>query len=133
MKLSVFKQLIKEAIREELQSELKQMERRILKEMRQGNKIEHISPTPSIPTPAPVNKIDTEQKSALREMFLQKMGGPLGEIMSETVNKIDFTSEDLFEEDSAPSVLDGPLNFLNKDYSSTLKAMENSQKQRNNS
>lgn len=127
MKLETFKRLIKEAVREELQSELKKLEKRILNEINLKPK-ESVNIQSSQPTPSP--SLPPEKKAAIREMFMSKMGGPLGDVLADTA--INFTSEDLSDEEQVPSVLDN-MNFLNKDYSGVLKAMEKSQKQRHNS
>lgn len=127
MKLETFKRLIKEAVREELQSELKKLEKRILNEINLKPK-ESVNIQSSQPTPAP--SLPPEKKAAIREMFMNKMGGPLGDVLADTA--INFTSEDLSDEEQVPSVLDN-MSFLNKDYSGVLKSMEKSQKQRHNS
>lgn len=127
MKLETFKRLIKEAVREELQSELKKLEKRILNEINLKPK-ESVNIQSSQPTPSP--SLPPEKKAAIREMFMNKMGGPLGDVLADTA--INFTSEDLSDEEQVPSVLDN-MSFLNKDYSGVLKSMEKSQKQRHNS
>jgi hypothetical protein len=74
------------------------------------------------------SNIDNETRNRIREEFLQKMGGnPLADVLAETASTFNFNEE---EEDVAPSVLDNLPNFMNKDYSQTLKAMEISEKSR---
>jgi len=130
MKLSVFKQIIKDSIREELQEGLNRIEKKLIREIRsnKGNQVPLMEDNHEEIKPIKKSNIDNETRNRIREEFLQKMGGnPLADVLAETASTFNFNEE---EEDVAPSVLDNLPNFMNKDYSQTLKAMEISEKSR---
>jgi hypothetical protein len=130
MKLSVFKQIIKDSIREELQEGLNRIEKKLIREIRsnKGNQVPLMEDNHEEIKPIKKSNIDNETRNRIREEFLQKMGGnPLADVLAETASTFNFNEE---EEDIAPSVLDNLPNFMNKDYSQTLKAMEISEKSR---
>lgn len=124
MKLGVFKQLIREAVREEIRSELSKFEKRIL----EGKSLTTSQGPSKQIVEQSNNSLPPEKKKELKEMFMNQMKGPLDEIMSQTVETVNFATEDL---DEVPSVLDSLPQFMNKDYSGMLKKMEQQQKQRN--
>jgi hypothetical protein len=130
MKLSVFKQIIKDSIREELQEGLDRIEKKLIREIRsnKGNQVSLMEDIHEEIKPIKKSNVDNETRNRIRESFLQKMGGnPLADVLAETASTFNFNEE---EEDIAPSVLDNLPNFMNKDYSQTLKAMEVSEKSR---
>lgn len=130
MKLSVFKQIIKDSIREELQEGLNRIEKKLIREIRsnKGNQVPLMEDNHEEIKPIKKSNIDDETRNKIRENFLAKMGGsPLANILAETASTINFDED---EEDIAPSVLDNLPSFMNKDYSQTLKALEASEKSR---
>ena len=130
MKLSVFKQIIKDSIREELQEGLNRIEKKLIREIRsnKGNQVSLMEDNHEEIKPTKKSNIDDETRNRIRENFLAKMeGNPLAGVLAETASTFNFNEE---EEDIAPSVLDNLPSFMNKDYSQTLKALEASEKSR---
>ena len=130
MKLSVFKQIIKDSIREELQEGLNRIEKKLIREIRsnKGNQVSLMEDNHDEIKPTKKSNIDDETRNRIRENFLAKMeGNPLAGVLAETASTFNFNEE---EEDIAPSVLDNLPSFMNKDYSQTLKALEASEKSR---
>lgn len=118
MKLSQFKSMLRELIREEVQAAVRT-------EIKKLNEVK--SSTRSTPKPNPSLQIErrTTPLVTLDEPFAN-IGGPLGDLLSETAQSMAGFGDEVAEQANPdfPTISGASTNAFVKDYSSILKRSE---------
>lgn len=118
MKLSQFKSMLRELIREEVQQAVR-TEIKKLNEGRQLTKPSQAKPRPTIPQQR------TTPLVTLDEPF-STVGGPLGNLLNETAQNMAGFGDETIEQANPdfPTISGASTNMFIKDYSSILKRSE---------
>ena len=135
MKLSLFKKVIREVVREEIEYSLAGLRKELKEVLVSKINDEILNETPSVTTTAkPIQKTVTESK----ERVLMTKDSILNDLLKETADSGEW--QNINKEAETTSVMDNTQNLpdhlaeaLNKDYSGVMKAVEEKAKFKNGS